>query len=457
MSAPRRGNLSNVLFQVLKFLLVTVAIYQIGLREQLGLNLDDDFSLVNATPVVQLTETGRFTVSFYVLHFFRDYKFFTVEASAQPDGKSAAQPLTPFGGVPARFEQPGPGTGTPHYFSLEYVLPPGMTNRCLVRYAVTFDGNPKTKHEVARIQVKHIPPVDPKGLVVPTPLSVVRGQRCEMPENLLGMNLWPASESAEVKVVSEAERVWIESRNQSNKVLPVGTSNVAFRTRATVAGVDTNKKTITVETVGRPAATVDMAHTALYRFPPSGAAPRRISLDDLSNLKNPGIVFTGAVKNGLIAPLQEVRVGDPQDPRMHVTLTLVVGPNRPPEPVYTEPGSRTFNARCADFFGNPTLNLANRYLNLNRIIVDPDGKSPSTGAANIRVAFAITADAGRDDRGLPFKVIRAWDDSGDYYLEAPGDIYTIMAKHPMAVPLSGIRVFASDEMGSHEIPLQIWR
>ena len=74
-------------------------------------------------------------------------------------------------------------------------------------------------------------------------------------------------------------------------------------------------------------------------------------MSDLAAMRTPGIVFTQ--RPGDKKPLQEVRVGDPEDPRMRVTLTLVVEQNRPPEPVYRDPESDGYNVRVADFFGDP--------------------------------------------------------------------------------------------------------
>ena len=227
MSAPRRGNLSNVLFQVLKFLLVTVAIYQIGLRQQLGLNLDKDFAVVNATPALT-TENEQFTLSFYVLHFFKDYKEFELHAEAFSPIQGTKQlrvredKTQELVDVPSlTFKHPPESSNDPHYFVQDFTLPEGPSSNWRISYYVTFDGRQDTKTDVNTFDVTRVPPSGIGELQVPTPLTVVQGQRVPMPDTLAGMALVPAVGN-QARGQDLESRVTVLSRARESGSIPEG-------------------------------------------------------------------------------------------------------------------------------------------------------------------------------------------------------------------------------------------
>ena len=132
------GGIVNVLFQLLKFLLVILAIYTLKLRDQLEITLPATVAVINATPDSQVVSSPDFLVSFYALQFFGQYD--TVTATIRLYNSSGKPLGDPKPGLPSpRVDS----QGHEHYLhSITFTLPePGDYE---FDYTVQFDpGNQK--------------------------------------------------------------------------------------------------------------------------------------------------------------------------------------------------------------------------------------------------------------------------------------------------------------------------
>jgi hypothetical protein len=83
-SSTASSRLYNVTLQVLKFILITLALYQLKLHEQLGFDLPATFVVINATPETQIVKDGKLNVGFYALNFLQDFKNLQLQIYCTP-------------------------------------------------------------------------------------------------------------------------------------------------------------------------------------------------------------------------------------------------------------------------------------------------------------------------------------------------------------------------------------
>jgi hypothetical protein len=345
------GGLFNVALQVLKFVLLALAVYSMSLSQQLGIKLPATLALVDATPAMQSSQDGKFKVAFYALHFLDDYKqlglkVFIVKGQEQPQlltDRKLERKAVPF-------------------YSEEVTLPDDLpADIYQFAYEVSFDmKTERTKTTGKSYRIEHDPHVD---IACPDiSIYVLKGQRAPLPFSWEGMDLIPARSSSGITVESVGGKKWLRARNLNSRTEPY---IVEFESLMVVDA----KKDLCLTT--RNGATQQPGPTVCIDKDTSYFG----SITNWSDIV-PGdhIAYMGITNSDRSIHATQVSAlrGDAA-PSSSLSVRLVVVENRPPRSAYAMDTPDEVSLFTSWIFTDNARSM--RYLNLNRYIIDPDGRN----------------------------------------------------------------------------------
>lgn len=378
------SNPYNVVIQVVKFLLVALALYEFGLATQLAVKLPATLVLVNATPELQLSGDRSFYVTFYGLHFFTNYRDLEVRVSvAGPRGEQQLHPLrlqkkkVPFYSV---------------HFDLPSSFSPGTYG---FRYEIAFDGrNDRTRSTGGTYFVTYAV-VSPCQAITGGPLTVRQGQRIALPAE------W---EGAELLLLTGQQQVAMETRNGSHWMriqLRPGLYTVKFQSMMLVSRVDQEHQFIETRNAqtGQAGPRVYWDGSTLF-CSMAGPSCTGASIDINQVEPNERIAFACRAEGAkhlatriVVAPKDQVCAD--------IELSLVVEPNESPRSAYdADPPGEVSLYSSWSFYESPREGSAvgRDFFNLNRYIIDPDGRKTDTNEPDVRITNLSQDPRSRDPR-----------------------------------------------------------
>jgi hypothetical protein len=365
------SNPYNVVIQVVKLLLVALAVYLLSLSTQLQTKFATNIVLVNATPKDQISIDRSFTVALYALRFFSDYNTLQVRASLV-DAKGET-PLDP---------QIFKKENVPFYsarFWLPRTYEPGTYK---FRYDVIFDGHssPRRPNITEDRQVTLKLPVD--SVIRPAfiaPLVVHQGQKVYLPAEWDAMDVRPFSYRGQLSVGSDNNRRWIRALPN----LGIGPHPVEFQSLMRIKDLDLRGRFVSTENSqthkAGPAIYWNENTTRFYRIGKDGVAtgitPGQIEVENR--------ISAICRKEGAKYIASEIYVASAGFQAPDFTQNLIVEPNEKPRSAYDrdDPGEVSL---FSDWLFLDTVR-DRYYFNLNRYLIDPDGRNLDTNNLEVRV------------------------------------------------------------------------
>jgi hypothetical protein len=421
ISAPGHG-LYNTIIALLKFLLAPLGVCVVVLFGQLHITFPAPYALLDATASTQFNRDRVFHVGFYALHVFAHYDALDVTAAAvfPPDSSHKTNWSMSMGDLYLTAK----GRSEVPFYAGEFKLPAQLgAGTYNVSYAVTFHGRKDLRVAGETKTFTYDPQfVCVNALEEDYAVFVRRGQHAQLPSQWTEMELSPSG-GQDVKVETHTNLpnpAWLWALPS----LGEGTHRVELQSALFVEKFDPKDNLVTT-TRG-----TKVYFDAKTRFLPRCGGPRiaaEIQHGDRIAFTNRPDHIADAV---LITPPALAAGAD-------IVLTLLVGPNQPPQPVYARNGPGVVVAFTGCLFGGG----ADQFFNLNRDIVDPDGQDQSTYEPSIRVT-RMTLLGGLDAADFALTRDR---DSGDFLLSlTPAGIQWLRTARPGAT--RQVRLAAGDEL-----------
>jgi len=427
---PMRGKLYNVVAQLLKFLLMPLAVYEITLSSQLQISLPATLALVDATPGAQDSQDRTFNVAFYGLHFFSTYHELVVRVSVlNPDGEKQLAIQT--------FRRK-----EPPFYSTQFSLPDTyIRGKYKFRYEVAFDGKNDHLMKMSKDYVINYSPTFPcKEVITGGPLSVRRGQRVALPAEWEGMDLLPLTDGQKVAIETHNNKKWIKAQ----PTLGEGNPTIGFQSLMLVTKLDQGSQSITT----RNGQTQNAGPTIYWRESPlvcsigENGIGTPIEVKDIpANYRIAYIYRVEAAR-----PLATQIIVAPANQRTDdIKLSLVVSNNEPPRSAYDGDPLGEVTLYTSWLFGG-------NYFNLNRYIIDPDGQNARTYDHDVRVSSLRMATT-QDPR---FELAPPEGDARDFRLLIKQPVNQIFQGMPADEPVS-LDLVAGDEVNVRTLTLKIFR
>jgi hypothetical protein len=432
---PMRGKLYNVVAQLLKFLLMPLAVYEMALSTQLQIKLPATLALVDATPEVQHSREPSFNVAFYGLHFFASYEELEVRVSlVHPDGEEQLPPQ--------RFKK----KRIPFY-STQFGLPGSpVPGKFSFRYAVAFDGRGDRIEKTNKTYVVNYTPPSPcENVILRGPLSVRRGQRVALPTEWEGMDLVPFTYGQQVAIETHDSRKWLKAQPS----LGEGTPTIEFQSLMLVTNLDQRGKFITT----RNGQTQNAGPVTYWKENPLvcsiGDKGRGTSVEVSQILPNSRIAFEYRLDKEQDGTTRRVAtriiVAPAGQQTADVKLGLVVSHNEPPRSAYDQDVTGEVTLYTSWLFGGD-------YFNLNRYIIDPDGQNARTFDQDVRVSnFRL-----RTTEDSRFELIPPQDQVRDFRLRLRQTVNQIFQGIPAEESIS-LDIVAGDEVNDKTLTLKIFK
>jgi len=365
---PRGSGLFNVSLQVLKFVLTALAVYSMSLSQQLGIELPATLALVDATPAIQNSRDGSFKVAFYALHFLQDYEQLELKVYFKNEDNTDGPVLSSI--TLHRKEIP--------FYSEEIKLPDlSLRGRYRFGYDIAFDSKADKegrKSTGKSYQIVYDPFIEP-DVTVDVPISVRRGQRALLPANLSWLDLRPADQNIGVSVDSGGNKRWLRANGIGSGSYRIA---LAFTSHMTVNAKSQRGQEHCFNTgdsmAGQMGPLVCVDNGTFYKG----------QINNWDAIQ-PGdrIAFIGSARmDGSLRASHVVATRDQQAPEGNILLGLIVLTNEPPRSAYALDVRGEVTMYTSWRFSDSDTGLY--YLNLNRYIIDPDGRNQSD-EADIRV------------------------------------------------------------------------
>jgi hypothetical protein len=369
------SNPYNVVIQVVKFLLVAFALYQFSLATQLAVKLPATLVLVDATPELQLSGDRSFFVTFYGLHFFANYHDIEVRVSlvsAQGEQQLRPQRIQ-------KIQIP--------FYSMHFDLPssfsPGLYQ---FRYEIAFDGRSDRVRKTGKTYVVSYYVISPCQPITGGPLTVRQGQRVALPAEWDGMELLPLTGQQQVAIETHNDSKWMRAQPSSRQ----GLYTIKFRSMMLVSGVDQNHMFIetTNAQTGQAGPRVYWDRGTLFCSMAMAGRDCIGAPIDINQVEpNDRIAFTCRVE-GTRHIATRIVVAPQNQNCADIELTLVVQPNEPPRSAYdADPPEEVSLYTSWSFYESPRDGSAigRDFFNLNRYIIDPDGRKADTNEPDVRI------------------------------------------------------------------------
>jgi hypothetical protein len=380
------SNPYNVVIQVVKFLLVALALYQLGLATQLEVQLPATLVLVNATPALQSSADRSFNVSFYGLHFFANYQNLDVRVIlVSARGEQQLGPL--------RIQR----SRVPFY-SAHFNLPPSFAPGVYeYRYDVAFDGRNDRTRKTGKTYFVRYDVYAPCQPITGGPLTVRQGQRVALPGEWEGMELLPLTGEQQVAMETHGGSKWMKAQPS----LAQGSHTIRFHSMMQVSRVDQGRAFIEtkIRQTGQPGPRIYWDRSTLFcSMTGPNCAGAAVDINQVE--PNDRIAFGSRVE-GARHIATRIMVSPPDQSCADVELTLVVEPNEPPRSAYDadSPGEVSLYTSWS-FYESPRSGSAigRDFFNLNRYIIDPDGRKADTNEPDVRITNLILDPNFRDPR-----------------------------------------------------------
>jgi len=436
----KAGNFYNSVILFLKLALSMLAVYQLVLVYQLQVRFIDMRGIVNTTQLHELAIIEpKVTVSFYTLELFGSYKTLTVKGYITEINNvplSTPQPLEPLNAQHILRK-------TPPLYHATFRLPPNVTPGATfkVAYEVRFDGRqaPVYKQErdgkLESYPFRYDPPGTGLILSESIPLTLRRGQRVRLPDELRGMRLRLTDGSLPFTVQDGVLRAEAGAR--------LGAYRVSLASQLLVDSVDASNGLVLIG----PPDSIRLRcskDTAIFRH--SG---ERLRIEEIQ--AGDRIAFVGPYNSSRAEwEASRVFVTSQRSSVSDVALQVVVQDNIAPGSAYESERSRSevglYTAWL--FSGQQPGQL---YWNLSRYIIDPDGQDPTTLQPTVRP---------RSMRLIPGTQYDGWFDLtgplppfGDYHLYV-----TRRGRQGFAAETSRrmeIQLIVNDELDRSRLPLTL--
>jgi hypothetical protein len=385
-SAPRHS-LYNTTVVLLKFLLAPLAVCVLVLFVQLGVKFPRAFALVDATPRAQMSSDGSFYVAFYGLHLFASYNSLDIKVSVTSGARGEPKQLD-------RYISPDETKADKKnvFFSERFTLPVEfLQGDYAMAYTVIFHGR-RDREEIRKgytISYRREQACE-NAVTEGVPVFVRQGQWAPLPKDWarMGLRVVGNNPGVAVETIDGAPRVRISPslglpKGQEQAEYLISLQSTLFVTKPGTNSISAKPALADPETkVNYGSNAGFLRRCGSYPYVTQAAIGQRLAFAGPPN----------AATRVLLTPASYDQTAD-------VTLRLFVERNLPPESVsYDDRLRGVVSLFTSWLFVDQSKEYGNRehqrYFEMNRYVIDPDGRDPATNDPDVRPAEIDPSDAG---------------------------------------------------------------